>query len=61
MALFIFSTSVFLSACSSDGEERAQYMDAHSVGELEIPPRLTAPDTSGAMQLPEPAKKADCN
>ncbi len=64
LALLLSSASVFLSACSSDGEERREYMDAYSVEELEVPPKLTAPDTSGAMKLPQPAKttdKPDCN
>ncbi|HED34507.1 MAG TPA: hypothetical protein ENJ08_09865 [Gammaproteobacteria bacterium] len=64
LTLLILFATVFLGACSSDGEERREYMDAYSVEELEVPPRLTAPDTSGAMKLPEPAEttgKSDCN
>ena len=64
LILFLFSTLTFLAGCSSDGEKRPEYMDAYTVSELEIPPKLTTPDTRGALQLPEPAeqaKKSDCN
>jgi uncharacterized lipoprotein len=64
LMLLLSSSFIFLSACSSDGGTRDEYMDANSGEALEIPPRLNIPDTSGALQLPEPAKKtkgADCN
>ena len=49
---------VTLSACSSDGETRPDYLDATTIKGLEIPPKLTQPDTRGAMRLPEPSEKA---
>ncbi|VAW67205.1 hypothetical protein MNBD_GAMMA09-3059 [hydrothermal vent metagenome] len=60
-ALLLSALFIFLTACSSDGEKRPEYMQAYSVSELEVPPRLTQPDTRGALQLPKPADKADCN
>lgn len=49
---------VILSACSSTGEERSDHLDAASTKQLEIPPKLTQPDTSGALRLPQPSEKA---
>lgn len=49
---------VSLSGCSSDGEERPEYLDTTTVRSLEVPPKLSSPDTSGAMNLPEPSAKA---
>ena len=49
---------VSLSGCSSDGEERPEYLDTTSVRSLEIPPKLSSPDTRGALKLPEPSAKA---
>ncbi len=57
IAPLLISLSVLVSACSSDGEERPEYLDATSVERLEVPPKLTTPDTSGAMRLPEPSKE----
>lgn len=54
----LFFSLVSLNGCSSDGEERPEYMDANSVESLQIPPKLTRPDTSGALRLPEPSGKA---
>ncbi len=56
--LMTLGLSVLITACSSDGEERPEYLDAGSVNSLEIPPRLTSPDTRGAMRLPEPSAEA---
>lgn len=50
--------SILLSACSSDGEERPEYLGANSVQALEIPPKLSIPDTQGALRLPEPSRNA---
>lgn len=50
--------SFSIAGCSSDGEERAQYMDANSVKALEIPPKLSSPNTQGALRLPKPSDKA---
>ncbi|MCW8933410.1 MAG: outer membrane protein assembly factor BamC [Gammaproteobacteria bacterium] len=54
----ILIISFTIVGCSSDGEERPQYLDANSVRALEIPPKLTSPDTQGALRLPEPSEKA---
>lgn len=58
MVMLSVVLSVFLSGCSSDGEERPEYMDTQSVKHLEVPPKLSTPDTSGAMKLPQPSAKA---
>lgn len=47
-----------LTGCSTDGEERAAYLDAQTAQSLEIPPKLTAPDNRGALRLPKPSKEA---
>ena len=47
-----------LAGCSSDGDKRPEYMDAETVKGLEIPPKLSIPDTQGALRLPEPSQKA---
>ncbi len=49
--------SVVLAGCSSDGDERPGYMDAATVKSLEIPPKLSIPDTQGALRLPEPSQQ----
>lgn len=49
--------SALLSACGSDGGERPDYLDANTIKSLEIPPKLTTPDTRGALRLPEPSQK----
>lgn len=60
----LFYTSVLLcgltvlNGCSSDGGERADYLDARSAESLEIPPKLTSPDNRGALQLPKPSDEA---
>lgn len=55
LVLLSISSFVLLTACSSDGEERHEYLDAASVKSLEIPPKLTMPDTSNGMVLPQPS------
>jgi len=47
-----------LAGCSSDGDKRPEYLDAATVKGLEIPPKLSIPDTQGALRLPEPSQKA---
>ncbi|MCW9046853.1 MAG: outer membrane protein assembly factor BamC [Gammaproteobacteria bacterium] len=54
----ILMVSLSIVGCSSDGEERPQYLEANSVRALEIPPKLTSPDTQGALRLPKPSDKA---
>jgi len=49
---------VLASACSSDGEERPEYLETKMLKNLEVPPKLSVPDTSGALRLPEPSAKA---
>jgi len=58
LSIVILFLSFSLVGCSSDGEERPQYLDANSVQALEIPPKLSSPDTQGALRLPEPSDKA---
>jgi len=53
--------SVILAACSSDGDKKAEYIDAASVEGLEIPPKLSVPDTQGALRLPKPSATANSN
>lgn len=57
-APLIMGLLVLTSGCSSDGEQRPEYLDATSVASLEIPPKLTSPDTSGALRLPKPSADA---
>ena len=50
---------VFLiNGCSSNGEERPDYLDASTTTQLEVPPKLTRPNTQGALRLPQPSEKA---
>ncbi|HEY9052695.1 MAG TPA: outer membrane protein assembly factor BamC [Gammaproteobacteria bacterium] len=56
--IVLLSVAVSLSACSSDGEERPEYLDSTSVAALEIPPQLTGPNGLNEMQLPRPSDKA---
>lgn len=58
VAMLSIGLFVSLSGCSSDGEERPEYLDTMSVKGLEVPPKLSSPDTSGALTLPEPSAKA---
>jgi len=46
-----------LAGCSSDGDKRPEYLDAATVKSLEIPPKLSIPDTQGALRLPKPSHK----
>lgn len=50
--------AVMISACSSDGEERPEYMDSYSVKALEIPPRLTQLENRQELEIPQPSIKA---
>lgn len=59
LPVLALAASVFLmNGCSSNGEERPDYMDATTTSQLEIPPKLTQPNTRGALRLPEPSEKA---
>ena len=58
LVVLLCSSFIFLNACSSDGDTRAEHMDAMTTQGLEIPPRLTQPDTGNALRLPEPSAKA---
>ncbi len=51
-------SSIALTGCGTGGEKRPEYMDASVVKALEIPPKLTRPNTQGALKLPEPSDKA---
>ena len=55
----LVSLALTLAACSSDSEVRRQeYLDADYYTRLELPPDLTAPDTSRALRVPKPGKQA---
>jgi len=56
--VFVFSVVTLVSSCSSDGEERPEYLDSYSVEMLEIPPELTRPNSNEELQIPEPSAKA---
>lgn len=58
LAILSIGLFISLSGCSSDGEERPDYLDANSIQNLQIPPKLTHPNTSGALRIPEPSAKA---
>lgn len=58
LGILLFSSFIFLNACSSDGDTRPEYMDAGTIQKLEMPPQLTQPDTENALHLPEPSAKA---
>lgn len=47
-----------LAGCSSDGEERPEYLDSHTLKGLQVPPRLSTPDTRAELKIPEPSAKA---
>ena len=56
--LCVLCSAIFIAACSSNGEERPEYLDSYSVQGLEVPPTLTSPDTSKQMILPTPSEQA---
>jgi len=57
--IFIFPLIVMVSACSLfGGNERPQYQSAEYYKTLEVPPNLTRPDTTNAIQVPQPSKEA---
>lgn len=59
LPMLALAASVFLiNGCSSNGEERPEYLDAATTTHLEIPPKLTQPNTRGALRLPQPSEKA---
>lgn len=59
LPLSMLAASMFLiNGCSSNGEERPEYLDAATTTQLEIPPKLTQPNTRGALRLPQPSEKA---
>lgn len=55
LGLLALSTLV---ACSSDGKERPEYLDSHTLNSLQVPPSLSTPDTRAALKIPEPSAKA---
>jgi len=55
---FSFSIFVLLTACSSDGEERPEYLDSVSIKGLEVPPTLTRPNNREELKIPKPSAKA---
>ncbi len=56
--LALAASVLLINGCSSNGEERPDYMDAATTSQLEVPPKLTQPNTQGALRLPEPSEKA---
>jgi len=56
--LFVLCSVMLLAACSSDGEQRPEYMDSISLKGLEVPPTLTSPDTRQELTLPTPSAEA---
>lgn len=61
MSMFRLSfllTVVLISACSSNGEERPDYLDSQTLSGLQVPPQLTRPDAQKEMKIPQPSDKA---
>jgi outer membrane protein assembly factor BamC len=60
IAVYLISaSSIIVSGCSSDGDERRQeYLDADYYSRLELPPDLTAPSTRQALSVPKPTDAA---
>ncbi len=56
--VYILLVSFTIIGCSSDGETRPEYLDSSSVQALEIPPQLSQPDTSQALNIPRPSAEA---
>ena len=56
--LFLLLLVVGITACSSDGEERPEYLDSSSLQSLEIPPKLSQIDNRRELEIPEPSAKA---
>lgn len=56
--LLILLIPFVVSACSSDGDTRPEYMDSNSVEALQIPPQLTPPDATDELEIPRPSQKA---
>jgi outer membrane protein assembly factor BamC len=57
--IFLLSLlAVFVAACSSDGEERPEYLDSQSLPALEVPPQLTRPNNSEELKIPVPSARA---
>ena len=56
--LLVLLITAGLFGCSSDGEERHEYLDSYSVKALEIPPKLTQIENRNELEIPEPSEKA---
>lgn len=56
--ILLVLAALFVTACSSDGEERPEYLDSQSLSALEVPPQLTRPDNSEELKIPEPSARA---
>ncbi|MCW8854880.1 MAG: outer membrane protein assembly factor BamC [Gammaproteobacteria bacterium] len=56
--LFLLLLVIGITACSSDGEERPEYLDSSSLQSLEIPPKLTQIENHKELEIPEPSAKA---
>jgi len=59
MKYFVVLLVLFIiSACSSDGEERHEYMDGYSVKALEMPPKLKQIENRNELDIPQPSARA---
>ena len=56
--LFLLLLIAGITACSSDGEERPEYLDSSSVQSLEIPPKLSQIENRKELEIPQPSVKA---
>ncbi|MDH5484248.1 MAG: outer membrane protein assembly factor BamC [Gammaproteobacteria bacterium] len=53
----VLSVAALLSACSTDGEERHEYLDSAGLQNLEVPPQLTRPSSGDELLIPEPSAR----
>lgn len=56
--LFLLLLIAGITACSSDGDERPEYLDSSSVQSLEIPPKLSQLEDRKELEIPQPSAKA---
>jgi outer membrane protein assembly factor BamC len=56
--LVLFGAMAALVSCSSDGEQRPEYMHSSALERLEIPPELTIPSGNEELRIPLPSAKA---
>ena len=56
--VIVLNALVMLTSCSSDGEQRPEYLDSQSVKQLEVPPELTRLNDNEELYIPKPSSKA---